>query len=244
MSPLRPTPDPSRPRLLITAGPTYEPIDAVRFIGNRSSGRLGVALAEAAVARSWPTTLLLGPTRFERGGSGGLCVHRFQSTADLDALLLAHLPACDILIMAAAVADYRPRPTSGADHLRTKINRSAQGLVLELEPTPDLLAGCARRRRADQVLVGFALEPRDRLLESAKSKVDRKAVDMIVANPLETMDSEAIEPTLVHAGGHIEQWGMLTKVDFASRLLDAAERALRSRTSAHPSTASSETAAT
>lgn len=217
------------PRLLITAGPTHEPIDAVRYIGNRSSGRLGVALAAAAVRRGWPTTLLLGPHTVDPSDSRA-AVRRFRSTADLEALLIEQLPHHDILVMAAAVADYRPKVCDE----NAKIRRSGGQMVLELESTPDLLAGCSERREPEQMLVGFALEPRDQLMESAGRKLERKGIDLIVANPLETMDAGGIEATLVGRAGtpHAGQWstgGVIDKTAFADFLLDA----LTERFSAH-----------
>ncbi|MFN7022362.1 MAG: phosphopantothenoylcysteine decarboxylase [Phycisphaerales bacterium] len=206
------------PTLLITAGPTHEPIDRVRFIGNRSSGRLGVALADAA-ARSnlgWDVQLLLGPTCLTPSDSR-VILHRFQTTADLEALLTAHVPNCDILIMAAAVADYRPRPALDASG---KIQRTDRPLVIELEPTNDLLAGVAGIRRPDQTIVGFALEPRERLMSSASAKLTRKRLDFIVANPLETMDAPTIEATLIGRGGAVvRQWPSTSKDQFAADLL-------------------------
>ncbi|MCA9311079.1 MAG: hypothetical protein KDA21_07725 [Phycisphaerales bacterium] len=210
------------PALLITAGPTHEPIDAVRYIANRSSGRLGVALADAAASRGWPTTLLLGPTPREPAHTDVNLI-RFQTADDLQVLLQQHLPTCDVLVMAAAVADFRPR--AGADP-HTKVRRSESGLSLELEATPDLLAMCAGRRRPGQVLVGFALEPRDRLLASARDKLRRKGVDAIVANPLETMDADTIEAVVVTAQGETQAPAM-DKRDFAPWLLDEVVRLRR-----------------
>ncbi len=219
-----PSSEPVR-RLLITAGPTHEPIDAVRYIANRSSGRLGIALAEAAAATGWDVTLLLGPTP-RTVQSTDLRVRRFQTTADLEALLRDELAGCDVLVMAAAVADYRPKPAeAGAPIGQTKLRREKRNLTLELEPTPDLLAGCAARRRPGQLLVGFALEPRERLAESARSKLERKGLDLIVANPLETMDGTTIEATVIARSG--QEWstpGAIDKVTFATWLLDIIRR--------------------
>ncbi len=205
------------PRVLITAGPTHEPIDAVRYIGNRSSGRLGIALANEAASRGWATTLLLGPTPSECSNTQVTTI-RFASTADLEALLAEHAPHCDCLIMAAAVSDYRPAAPAPAGQ---KLRRSSDGLTLELEPTPDLLAGVASSREPGQLLVGFALEPRDRLIASAESKLARKGIDCIVANPLETMDASSIEATLISTQGDRESTdGPIPKPDFARWLLD------------------------
>ncbi|MEW6251572.1 MAG: phosphopantothenoylcysteine decarboxylase [Planctomycetota bacterium] len=180
--------------MLITAGPTHEPIDAVRYIANRSSGRLGLALAAAARDARWAVTLLLGPVPAEP--PGGVQTLRFQSAADLARLLDEHFPACDVLIMAAAVADYRP-----AQRLAGKPPRRNEKQMVELEPTPDLVAACAARRRPSQRIIGFALEEPAALEPRARAKLLRKGLDAIVANPLETMGAADIRPRLYTAAG-------------------------------------------
>lgn len=178
---------------------------------------MGIALAEAAVAAGWQVTLLLGPTPRTCTDSR-VEVHRFQTTADLESLLGLHFPQCDVLVMAAAVADYRPRPAPEASH--GKLKRDPAGLTLHLDPTPDLLAGCAAKRKPGQKLVGFALEPRERMIESARTKLVRKDVDTIVANPLETMDAEAIEASVIGRRGILASTpGPMDKVAFAAWLL-------------------------
>ncbi len=226
-----------QPSLLITAGPTYEPIDAVRFIGNRSSGRLGSALADEAARRAWPVTLMLGPNA-RAPADARVRVLRFESTADLQSLLEDQLPGHDVLVMAAAVADFRPAP----DEIDPagKRRRDKDGLTLRLEPTPDLLAACAARARPDQLLVGFALEPEAELLASARRKLARKSIDLIVANPLETMDSPSIRARLIGnpAKGlstDVQTDGPVSKPAFAGWLLDqlaplARQRAALERT--------------
>lgn len=189
-------------RLLITAGPTHEPIDAVRFIGNRSSGRLGVALAEAAARDGWDVRLLLGPVSTSVSCSQ-VTVRRFRTCSDLQALLVEEAPRADVVVMAAAVADYRPKPNPAMSE--GKFRRTNQPMTLELEPTPDLIAGISAQRRSGQYLIGFALEPRSDLIASAKSKLERKGVDLVVANPLETMDSDDIEAILVDRDGTMER---------------------------------------
>lgn len=238
------TRNPATPRLLITAGPTQEPIDAVRYLGNRSSGRLGIALASAAADRGWDVTLLLGPTP-RRCEDSRVRTLRFRTTADLADLLKAHFPAADALVMAAAVADYRPvvRAAPGSTDLppfdpsTDKLTRNGRKLVLDLEPTPDLLAECAQSRAPHQVIVGFALEPRERLIDSARTKLQRKRIDLIVANPLETMDGETIEAVLLApTGAATPTPGAMTKGTFAPWLLahiDAA-RATHSAPAATP----------
>lgn len=203
--------------LLITAGPTHEPIDAVRFIGNRSSGRMGVALAAAGADLGFEVRLLLGPTA-DPAPLAGVEVLRFRTCEDLRGLLRAHAAWADLIVMAAAVADYRPRPNPAMSG--GKFRRTHEPLTLELEPTPDLLAEAVRSRRPGQVFVGFALEPRADLMASAESKLARKKVDMVVANPLETMDSATVEATLLTASGAREATpGLMDKREFAPWVL-------------------------
>lgn len=206
-------------RILITAGPTHEPIDAVRFIGNRSSGRMGLALALAARARGWEVTLLLGPTPIPDSALPvGVRTHRFRTCADLQGLLRQHAALTDILVMAAAVADYRPVPNPAI--AGGKFRRTDGPVTLQLESTPDLLAEVGRSRRPDQLLVGFALEPEAELLPSARSKLERKKIDMVVANPLETMDSDSVRATvLARDGSRQDTEGSLSKSAFATWLV-------------------------
>jgi phosphopantothenoylcysteine decarboxylase/phosphopantothenate--cysteine ligase len=197
---------------LITAGPTHEPIDAVRYLANRSSGRMGIALAEAARARGAAVTLLLGPV--PGPVPGGVTVRRFTRAADLGRLLDEHFPQCDVLIMAAAVADFTPEnPTTD------KLSRTDQPLRLTLEPTTDLVGACAARKRDDQRIIAFALEPADRLVDRARAKLHRKAVDAIVANPLKTMDQADVEATLLTPAGPPRSPGAMPKTDFARWLI-------------------------
>lgn len=205
--------------VLITAGPTHEPIDAVRFLGNRSSGRLGIELARACSARALSTRLLLGPVGHDPELPGVELI-RFRTTEDLHALLREHAPQADLVIMAAAVSDYRPKRT--VQNAPQKLTRDEAGLTLELESTPDLLAELGRNRHPGQTLVGFALEPADRLLSSARAKLERKGVDYLVANPLETMDSGHIDATLLSRFSDATDStdAPISKEAFASWLLD------------------------
>jgi len=204
--------------MLITAGPTHEPIDAVRFLGNRSSGKLGVSLALAAAARAIQVTLLLGPVAALPPPHPSLRLLRFTTCEDLRLLLSEHAATADVLVMAAAVADFRPRPLAALSS--GKFRRTSQPVHLELEPTPDLLAHIAASKRGDQVFVGFALEPRDGLLQAARMKLERKGVDIVVANPLETMESDEIEATVIGPGNAIATPGLMSKSAFAQWLLD------------------------
>lgn len=207
-------------RILITAGPTHEPIDDVRYLANRSSGRMGVALAEAARAVNWDTTLLLGPVALPPPSD--VAVFRFETAADLQSLLDEHFPRCDVLIMAAAVADYRPIRADGA-----KLPRTNKNLALELEPTPDLVARCAAAKRPDQFIIGFALEEAASLEQRARDKLKRKGLDAIVANPLETMGAIEIQARIItaHADNLLYHSGLpefirSSKREFATRLIE------------------------
>ncbi|MEK6703653.1 MAG: phosphopantothenoylcysteine decarboxylase [Planctomycetota bacterium] len=207
----------SQRRLLITAGPTHEPIDAVRFVGNRSSGRMGVALADAAAGLGWRVTLLLGPVA-ARPLHAGVVVRHFRTCEDLRTLLGEEVSRADALVMAAAVADYRPRPNAAMSG--GKFRRTNAPMTLELEATPDLLAEVSANRKPGQFFVGFALEPKAELLESARAKLVRKKVDMVVANGLETMDSETVEATILFAdGGRMDTAGVMSKPEFAVWLM-------------------------
>ncbi|MCH8152542.1 MAG: hypothetical protein IH830_09250 [Planctomycetes bacterium] len=204
-------------RLLITAGATHEPIDEVRFIGNRSSGRMGIALAEAAITRNMTVTLLLGPTLLTAPCGSQMTTWRFQTTDDLKRLLEAHWPQHDVLFMAAAVADFRPVQPQ----LPGKLPHRSRPWTLQLEPTPDLLGELASITRPDQIAIGFALEPADRLCDAARQKLAAKKLAAIVANPLETMDSDRISATvLLRNGRAISPDSELSKRQFADWLLD------------------------
>ncbi|MDX2130923.1 MAG: phosphopantothenoylcysteine decarboxylase [Planctomycetota bacterium] len=222
---MQPDTPPDPIRILITAGPTHEPIDGVRFLGNRSSGRMGTALATDAARRGWRVTLLMGPATV-LPTDPAVTVVRFRTCADLQALLRTHVADADVLVMAAAVADYRPKVDPM--FFGGKFRRTSENLRLELEPTPDLLAEVASTRRAGQMLVGFALEPREELLESARAKLERKRVDMVVGNPLETMDSADVEAVVMYAGGGEDRTpARMTKHEFAPWLLDLIAKRVR-----------------
>jgi phosphopantothenoylcysteine decarboxylase/phosphopantothenate--cysteine ligase len=203
--------------ILITAGPTHEPIDEVRYLANRSSGRMGIALAEEAAHAGHSVTLLLGPTHLAPEGGSPIALHRFRTTADLQAALQRLWPEHDVLIMAAAVADYRPAAFAAG----TKLRRSRDEMVLRLESTPDLLAALAPMTRPDQTAIGFALEPADRLESSARSKLKRKRLDAIVANPLETMDAPTVTARVyLRSGDVLAPATDLPKADFARWLIE------------------------
>ncbi|MBL8963520.1 MAG: phosphopantothenoylcysteine decarboxylase [Phycisphaeraceae bacterium] len=208
----------------MTAGPTHEPIDAVRYIANRSSGRVGTLLAREAARRGHAVTLLLGPVACS-APLEGVVVQRFRTCEDLRALLSAHAHEARVIVMAAAVADFRP---SGDRSTLGKIKRRpGESLTLELESTPDLIAEVASRRRPGQFIVAFALETAGEVLASARTKLDRKRVDLVVGNPLDTMDAQTIEAVVVDRSGIAGQTpGVIGKEAFAAWLLDLIESRL------------------
>ncbi len=215
-------------KLLITAGPTHEPIDAVRYIANRSSGRMGLALAQAAIERGLKATLLLGPVAIEPPQHPHLAVKRFQTSSELRGLLAELWPSHEVLIMAAAVADYLPARVAGPGE---KIERRAATWTLELVPAPDLLAEAAASARPGQITVGFALEPPDRLLQSAARKLSERRVHAIVANPLETIASDRVRATVLLRDGRAltPPGGECSKIEFARWLLERLQESFPQR---------------
>ena len=182
---------------------------------------LGMALAEAAARAGHPVTLLLGPVdRPIPESVEGLRIHRFETTGELAGLLGEHFPGCRTLIMAAAVSDYKAvRLAEEPSGVASKLERSADGLTLQLEPTDDLVARVAAGKRADQMIIAFALEEADQLEGRAAEKLKRKRVDAIVANPLETMGAPTIDPVLFTGDGRRHATGRLSKRAFADRLI-------------------------
>jgi len=202
-------------RILLTAGPTREPIDPVRFIGNRSSGNMGAAIADAALRAGHDLTLIAGPiTALMPQG-----LRRFDvetSRQMLDAVM-REFPQHDLLIMAAAVADFRPKAVRD-----DKIGRLGN-LQLELEPTEDIVATAAASRRNDQRVIGFSLESGGGI-DRAIEKMRRKKLDLIVFNPAATVGSAVVEAVLLWPDGRRQSLGNLNKSAFAEILLrNAAE---------------------
>ena len=161
-------------RVLVTAGPTQEPIDPVRYVGNRSTGRMGVAVAAEALARGAHVTAILGPGTARP--PVGVEVVDVRTAEEMRTAVVAHAAAADVIVMAAAVADFRPK--LAADR---KLKKDDGVPELQFEPTPDILAELGERKRAGQILVGFAAETHD--VESAgRDKLARKRLDLLVAN--------------------------------------------------------------
>ena len=215
-------------RVLVTAGGTREPIDSVRYVGNRSSGRMGVAIAEEAARRGADVTLIAANVAIEPGE--GVAVVSVQTAAELDQAARAAFASADVLFMAAAVADFRP-----AQSLDDKIKKTGRdGLSLELEPTTDVLAALSAERRPGQTLVGFAAEHGGDPAEHGKVKLERKRVDAVVVNDISDatigFESDQNEVTIVTAAEAIAvPRGPKTAV--AAAIVDVVEE-LRNKTEA------------
>jgi phosphopantothenoylcysteine decarboxylase / phosphopantothenate---cysteine ligase len=217
-------------RVLVTAGGTREPIDSVRFIGNRSSGRMGLALAEEATRRGADVTLIAANVTIPL--PVGIETVTVESTRELDAVVRERFPSVDVLIMAAAPADFRPKEVGEG-----KLNREGAGLEMQLEPTEDIVASVAAGRRPDQTVVGFAAEHGDGAVERGRAKLSRKGLDAVVVNDVARsdigFDSAENEVTIVSADGEREV-GRRRKEEVAAAILDEVE-SFRTRAAA-PST--------
>jgi phosphopantothenoylcysteine decarboxylase/phosphopantothenate--cysteine ligase len=205
--------------ILITAGRTEEPLDPVRVLTNRSSGKMGYALAAEARRRGAAVTLITGPADFEAPLTDKLI--KVRSAAEMELAVNREIKDNKVLIMAAAVADYRPRRTS-AD----KIKKQPKGMSLELEPVPDILAGLSKNKKPKAVLVGFALESKD-LLANARRKLVEKKLDMIVVNGIEALGSEKSQVAIIEAGGGIVKLDSMSKTELAGIILDRLAAKLR-----------------
>jgi len=209
-------------QVLISAGGTREPLDPVRFLGNRSSGRQGVALAEAALSRGATVTLVAA--HLEVAVPAGVTVLNVSSTLDLQRAMREAAPAADIVIMAAAVADYRPAQVQAG-----KIKKDVAGdqLSLELVRNPDVLAGLVEERHQGQVIVGFAAEtePDDTLRRDlGRTKVHRKGSDLLVLNRVgwtQGFATDGNEIEVLDRAGDIVMEASGTKLSVAHRILDS-----------------------
>jgi phosphopantothenoylcysteine decarboxylase / phosphopantothenate---cysteine ligase len=208
-------------RVLVSAGGTREPIDSVRYVGNRSSGRMGFALADEAAWRGATVTCVAANVALDRNPAVEYV--DVETAAQLADACTDRFPDCDVLLMAAAVADYRP--ARAAD---TKIKKDAASLELVLERTDDVLAGLAARRRAGQTIVGFAAEHGDGL-EAARGKLERKGLDAVVLNDISRpdigFDAPDNEVTVVTAAGEREI-PRAGKGEVAAAVLDAIQEML------------------
>jgi phosphopantothenoylcysteine decarboxylase/phosphopantothenate--cysteine ligase len=210
-------------RVLVTAGGTREPIDSVRYVGNRSSGRMGLALAEEAARRGADVTLIAANVTLPLPATAV----PVETTAELEAAVRERFGDADVLIMAAAPADFRP-----SDPVDAKLAREGtEGLSIDLEPTTDIVAAVASGRRPDQTVIGFAAEHGEGALERGREKLARKGLDAVVVNDISRsdigFDSAENEVTIVMAHDEREV-GRRPKRDVAAAILDEVER-LRTR---------------
>ena len=203
---------------LVTAGPTVEPIDPVRFISNHSSGKMGIAIADALSAAGATVKLVLGPTRYGPTAPG-VEIIPVKTAADMFASCIANYPMADIVVMAAAVADYRPKTI-----VDKKIKKGDEGLTLELEKTHDILRTLGNNKGQDQLLVGFSLETNNEK-EYALKKLHEKNLDMIVLNSLKDdgagFDHDTNKVTLFDRNGRETALPLKSKLEVAKDIVSA-----------------------
>ncbi len=212
------SPDFTGRRVLLTAGPTQEPIDPVRYVGNRSSGRMGYALAEAAWRRGAEVTLVSGPSSLD--APYGVSIVRVGTAVEMDRAVRDVIAKMDVSIFAAAVADFRPTDPKGS---KVKRAASPEGLAVHLEENPDIAKGSRDVRKPGSIAVGFALETDD-LIENARGKLERKGLDLVVANDA-TEDGAGFGTdtnvvTIVRPDGSTEPLPLQSKAEVAEEILD------------------------
>lgn len=203
--------------VLITAGPTYEEIDPVRFIGNKSSGKMGFALAEKANQLGADVILVSGPTAINNQDK---TINRIDviSANEMFEQVKRHSIKADIIIMAAAVADYTPKTTS-----KSKIKKKETNLNIEMKPTVDILKAVGENKTINQLLIGFALET-DNELENAKGKLKRKKADLIVLNSLKDagagFEANTNKVTLIDKNNNVEYYELKSKTEVANDIFN------------------------
>ena len=221
---LAPTRDLAGEVVLVTAGPTREPLDPVRYLSNRSSGKMGYAVAEAATARGAGVILVSGPTALT--SPDGVDVIHVETAQEMSNAVLAKLPAATIVIKAAAVADYRPKQAAGR-----KIKKDDAIPEIVLERTPDILAEVGKQK-GRRIVVGFAAET-ENLVANARKKLQRKNLDLIVANdvsqPGAGFDSDTNLVKILDAQGGVEELPLQAKRAVADRILDRVVALLKQR---------------
>jgi phosphopantothenoylcysteine decarboxylase/phosphopantothenate--cysteine ligase len=209
-------------RVVVTAGPTRESIDPVRVVTNRSSGKMGYRIAEAAWERGAEVVLISGPVALP--APVGPLVRRVESTTELEAAVRAELPSTDVLVMAAAPADFRP-----SDPSDSKRSRTDGALAIPMEPTGDILHATREARKPGSVIVGFALETGDALAKG-RAKLERKDLDLIVVNdalePGAGFEHETNRVALMGRDGTPQILPLQSKREVAEAILDAVERHL------------------
>ncbi|MCD6386260.1 bifunctional phosphopantothenoylcysteine decarboxylase/phosphopantothenate--cysteine ligase CoaBC [Candidatus Sumerlaeota bacterium] len=206
-------------KVLVTAGPTREFIDDVRFISNPSSGRMGIAIAEEASRRGTEVILVLGPTLIPPPKEPGITVIPVVSAEEMSSAVESHIKSSHIAVFAAAVADYRPVTKSTG-----KLKKGKDSMELRLEPTPDIALRCSQSKTPEQIFIGFAAEVGDNIPE-AQRKLREKKFDLILLNDISLPEtgfaSQTNKITLIHSDNKIEHWEKMTKKEIATKLMDA-----------------------
>jgi phosphopantothenoylcysteine decarboxylase / phosphopantothenate---cysteine ligase len=210
--------DPEKPgtldgkKVLITAGPTHEAIDPVRFIGNHSSGKMGFAIAEAYAERGADVTLVSGPTSLQPGNNQ-IEIHRVTSAAEMYDKCLSLVEQADIVVFSAAVADFTPEIQAAQ-----KIKSGKEALTIRLRPTVDIAAELGKNKRTGQLFVGFALETQEGV-KHAREKLVRKNFDLVVLNSLEDkgagFGTETNKVAMIDTSGNIDNFALKLKRDVA-----------------------------
>ena len=202
--------------VLVTAGPTREALDPVRFISNRSSGKMGYAIAESASKRGANVILISGPTTLNPPNNVKLV--NVESAIQMRDEVMSYAAQSQIIIMSAAVSDYRPR-----DFSNQKIKRDKDIITLVLEENPDILAELGRNKSNGQILVGFSMET-ENLLENSRKKLEKKNADLIVANDLSKegagFGTDTNIVTLINSSGQIKELPLMSKYDVSNAILD------------------------
>lgn len=215
-------------RVMISAGPTWEMIDPVRFLSNRSSGQLGYALARVAHAQGAKVTLISGPTALR--APRGVHIQQVVSAREMYRACLRAARTADIIIMAAAVADYRPTQLR---QQKLKKRGTTTRLILELTRNPDILATLCQRRRRGQFIVGFALESQH-LLRNARTKLRHKGCDCIIANAVPAIGAKRHRVTIIDRDGKLHRLPALSKIQLAKRLWNHVTTSIKVLTDGHP----------
>ena len=209
--------------VLVTAAGTREPIDPVRYIGNRSSGRMGYALAGEAVSRGASVVLVSGPSSLE-APEGLKKFIKVETAGEMRAAVMSRFRDADIVIKAAAVADYRAKVIA-----ENKIKKNAEEWTLSLEKNPDILKELGEKKRGNQILVGFAAETQN-LIENAKAKLEKKNLDFIVANdvtkPNAGFNTETNLIKILSRDGGVEEFPLMKKSDLAKKIFERIEKVM------------------
>ena len=204
-------------KILITAGPTREPIDPVRYISNFSTGKMGIALAEECVKRGAEVTLVKGPTQIHPIHSA-IQVIEVITAAEMYGACSQYFAGSDVIIFAAAVADYTPKHPAA-----TKIKKKEEELTLDLVKTKDIASEMGKEKKPDQICVGFALET-DNEMDNALSKLNKKNLDMIVLNSLRDegagFQHDTNKITIVDKSGNVVKFDLKSKAEVAGDILD------------------------